>query len=112
MDKKKIPFAIFLDLSKAFDTLDHTILFSKLKSYGIHGNSLNWFDSYLTNRYQFVDYDGTYSENSNIQTGVPQGSVLLLVIYMNDIHSASQYLDFILFADDTTLNKYIVIMLQ
>ena len=106
LDNKKIPIAIFLDLSKAFDTLDHNILLHKLNYYGVNGNSLSWFNSYLTNRYQYVDIDGTSSKPLIITTGVPQGSILgplLFIIYMNDIYSTSSKFKFILYADDSTL---------
>jgi retron-type reverse transcriptase len=76
MDKGKIPISIFLDLSKAFDTLDHSILLRKLQFYGITGTPLLWFENYLTNRYQFVDYNGVQSDLLPITTGVPQGSIL------------------------------------
>ncbi len=74
MDKAETPFNIYLDLSKAFDTLNHTILLNKLKYYGINQNELNLFESYLTNRNQFVDIDGTKSEMLQISKGVQQGS--------------------------------------
>ena len=108
LDKGDIPIAIFLDLSKAFDTLDHKILLSKLNYYGIKGTALKWFESYLSNRYQYVIYENTKSQQSQLFTGVPQGSVLgplLFLIYMNDISNASDKFNSVLFADDTTLDN-------
>ena len=106
LDNSKIPISVFLDLSKAFDTLDHSILTTKLKYYGINGTALEWFRSYLSNRKQFVDFNGTYSTMSSINTGVPQGSILgplLFIIYINDIHEASDKFHAIVYADDTNL---------
>ena len=106
MDKGEVPLAIFIDLSKAFDILDHDILLYKLKCYGLTGNSINLLKCYLTNRQQYVHYDNTDSNFLKITTGVPQGSILgplLFLIYMNDIHKSHNRFHFILFADDTTL---------
>ena len=108
LDNGEIPIAIFLDLSKAFDTLDHKILLSKLEYYGIKGTALKWFESYLSNRSQYVIYDNTKSQQSPLFTGVPQGSVLgplLFLIYMNDVSNASDKFNSVLFADDTTLDN-------
>ena len=94
LDQGKHPFAIFIDLSKAFDTINHTILLHKLQHYGITGIELQWFSSYLTERTQFTRYKNTDSSANQITTGVPQGSILgplLFLIYMNDIQHASLF---------------------
>ena len=106
LDDKDLPISIFMDLSRAFDTLDHTTLLHKLKYYGINGITLNWFNSYLSNRRQYVEIDNVLSTKMVINTGVPQGSILgplLFLIYMNDIPNSSQAFRFVLYADDTTL---------
>ena len=96
--------SVFLDLKKAFDTIDHNIFLSKLYAYGIPDNIHNWFKSYLSDRSQYVTYDGARSETHFIRCGVPQGSILgplLFIIYMNDIYNVSNLLYTILYADDT-----------
>ena len=106
LEEKRLPISIFMDLSKAFDTLDHKILLSKLQYYGVTGTALNWFNNYLSNRSQYVEINCISSDVKNIDTGVPQGSILgplLFLIYMNDIPKVSKIFKFILYADDTTL---------
>ena len=106
LDQGITPINIYLDLSKAFDTLDHDILLNKLQYYGVNGSALALFRSYLTERRQYVDYNETSSSLEHISTGVPQGSILgplLFIIYINDIAQSSPYFNFITYADDTTL---------
>ena len=97
---------IFIDLQKAFDTVNHSILLKKLHHYGIQNNANKWFESYLTNRQQFVSINGHHSDYSTTQHGVPQGSVLgplLFLIYINDLHTCIKNARTFHFADDTNL---------
>ena len=106
VEKNETTLGIFLDLSKAFDTIDHSILLYKLEYYGFRGNVLKWFEDYLSNRKQYVYYNSCKSQYKNIQCGVPQGSILgplLFLLYVNDIINTSSVLEFVLFADDTTI---------
>ena len=106
IDQGKCSVGVFLALSKAFDTVNHDILLNKLDYYGIHGLSLDWFKSYLTNRSQFVEFNGASSSSKFISCGVPQGSILgplLFLLYINDLSKVSDLVEFILFADDTNI---------
>ncbi len=98
--------SIFLDFAKAFDTVNHSILLDKLYHYGIRGPLHDWFKSYLSNRQQCVEVNGHVSEFQVVRHGVPQGSILgplLFLIYINDIVTTSPKIDFLLFADDTSI---------
>ena len=106
MDNNMIPFSIFLDLSKAFDTSDHVILLDKLKHYGINGKYIQLFESYLSNRHQYVEIDNIKFNTLRMTTGIPQGSILrplLFIIYINDFPKSSNMFNFTSYADDTTL---------
>ena len=106
LDTGKIVVGVFLDLKKAFDTVDHNILLKKLEKYGIKGNILNWFKSYLSCRKQYVLYNNCKSDIKLITHGVPQGSILgplLFIVYINDFSRASELLFSIIFDDDTSV---------
>ena len=106
IDNKKFCVGIFIDLSKAFDTLNHDILLEKLFAYGVRGTPHNLIKSYLENRKQCIDFLGYKSSLLPTKLGVPQGSILgplLSILYFNDLLNMSKILKFILFADDTNL---------
>ena len=106
LEKGEYVAGIFLDYSKAFDTVDHDIMLRKLCHYGIRGSALNWFSSYLSDRKQLVTYNDITSSTKVISCGVPQGSILgplLFLIHINDLCNICKLTTPILFADDTNL---------
>ena len=106
LDLGKLVGLVFIDLKKAFDTVDHDILCKKLKLYGVQQRELSWFRSYLSNRKQFCRVNGVDSDIGEIEVGVPQGSCLgplLFLVYITDLPEAVQGSSVTMYADDTSL---------
>ena len=106
LDNKQFGVGVFIDLRKAFDTIDHSLLLQKCERYGIRGIAQLWLRSYLNNRLQYVSNDDIKSHLKHVICGVPQGSVLgpkLFILYINDICTVSDTLKCVMFADDTNL---------
>jgi hypothetical protein len=98
VEKNEYMIGLFIDLSRAFDTISHDILFDKLKFYGVRGITLEWMKDYLANRKQFVVYNNAESKHDTLTVGIPQGSILgplLFLIYVNDLPNTSDKLSFI-----------------
>ena len=104
-DSGKYACGVFLDLQKAFDTVNHDILLKKLNHYGIRGIANNWFCSFLSDRMQFTSIDKSESGKRELKYGVPQGSVLglLFVLFINDLHKNIKFSTLHHFADNTNI---------
>ena len=109
LDNGIIPINIYIDLSKVFDTLIHSILLDKMSYYGVNGVAKNLLQSYLSHRHQVVDFNGSTSDTLEIKTGVPQGSVLgpfLFSVYINDLPPCTDIFNMIMYADDTIAKEF------
>ena len=97
---------VSIDLKKAFDTIDHNILLNKLDYYGIRGITLDLFKSYISDRFQCIEFDGVLSDLKKVNCGVPRGSVLgpiLFILYINDLPNISKLFKPVIYADDTNI---------
>ena len=106
IDKGQINGVVFIDLKKAFDTVDHLIVIDKLRRYGLNEQTLNFFTSYLENRSQRCFVNGHLSQKVSVRCGVPQGSILgplLFLIFINDLPNCFDTAKTTMYADDTTL---------